>query len=114
MKIYIAGKMRGEKCFGFERFFYWAHVWRLAGWEPLNPAEVDCEKMLKGWTYSSDQYEDVLAYDLKLIEEQADAVFMMSNWQESEGATREHTKAVELGIEIKYEDNPYRTLQAEL
>ena len=103
VKIYISGKMTGEHCFNFERFFYWAHKLRLAGHEPINPAEHDCLKMLDGWHYTPDQWDELIAYDLKLIEEQADAIFMLEGWHNSRGAFIEFNAAVEKGIEIKYE-----------
>jgi len=101
--IYIAGAMTGKECFNFESFFYWARVWRNRGWNVINPAQIDCEKMLSGWVYSPDQYNEVLAHDLHLIETEADAIFMMIGWGDSNGATMEFNKAEELGILIKYE-----------
>jgi len=104
MKIYIAGKMGGEHCFNFERFFYWAHVLRLRGHTPLNPAEHDCMKWLEdGWLFTPDQYEDIIQYDLNLIRDEADAIFMLDGWYESPGARREFVEATKLGIEIMYE-----------
>lgn len=101
--IYISGRMTGEHCFNFERFFYHAHRFRLDGWNPLNPAEHDCMKMFDGWQYSEDQYEAVIQYDLELIKDKADAIFMLDGWRRSKGARRELYVAMEKGIEIIYE-----------
>lgn len=107
--IYIAGKMRGEKCFNFEKFFYWAHVFRNKGWNPLNPAEHDClgwinEKVVPDYSSNDEAYNEIIEFDLDWIEKEADVIFMMSGWEESPGAAKEHHKAKELGIEILYED----------
>ena len=104
IKIYIAGKMRGEPCYNFERFFYHAHRLRLQGFDPINPAEHDVLKMFDGWRYTDDQYESVIEYDLELIRNKADAIFMMDGWRESPGAKREYQCAQEKGIPIMYEE----------
>ena len=101
--IYISGKMSGVKCFNFKRFFYHQVLLENEGWHVINPAEHDCLKMLDGWHYTPDQWDELIAYDLKLIEEQADAIFMLEGWHDSQGAFMEFNAAVEKGIEIKYE-----------
>ena len=102
-KIYIAGKMSGEHCFNFERFFYWAHLLRGRNWEPINPAEIDCLKMLKGWRYRKWKYNSILRQDLRLIREEAHAIFMLKGWENSPGACQEYELARDLDLMIIYE-----------
>ena len=102
MKIYVAGKMRGLPCYNFEEFFYWARVLRKEGHEIVNPAEVDCVKMLDGWQYSDDKYPEILFADLGFIKE-CDAVFMLDSWEQSMGARAEYAFAVALGKTVMLE-----------
>ena len=105
MTIYIAGKMRGEECFNFERFFWWARTLKRRGYDVFNPAQHDCERWLNdGWIYTEDQYEEVLAFDFEMIEK-SDIVFMMKGWESSPGAIRERSYALELGKQIWYEED---------
>ena len=102
--IYIAGPMRGYECYNFEAFFYWAYLLKKAGCRVLNPAQKDVEKMLGGWVYTDDMWQEVIDEDLAWIERDADAIFLMKGWTESKGACLEHQKAVELGLEIFMEE----------
>jgi hypothetical protein len=100
-KVYIAGPMRGHALFNFQKFFYWAEVLEQSGYEVLNPAAFDVDRMMKdGWQFDEDNYEEVLEFDLKVIEEAADALFMLKGWGRSEGAGREYARASELGLAI--------------
>ncbi len=102
MKIYVAGKMRGEEAFNFERFFYWAHVLKQDGHTVINPAQIDVEKFLKGWQWDDSQYTEVLLEDLRLITT-VDAIFLLKGWQDSPGAVAEVTFANALGKKIMEE-----------
>ena len=46
-------------------------------------------------------YEDWLEADLEMIR-RCDAIFMLKDWRESNGAKREHALAIEIGIPIYY------------
>jgi hypothetical protein len=98
--VYIAGPMTilKEKCYNFEQFFYWAAVLRASGYIPINPAEMDCERMLAGHVYKTEEYEKILALDFAAIENKADAIFNLEGWEKSPGAVRENEKAEEKGI----------------
>lgn len=96
--IYIAGPMRGHRCFNFSKFFHYEELFRRSGYKVINPAALDVARMMNGWRYDEDKYEEVLTFDLAVIEHCADALFLMEGWEESEGATREKNKAEELGI----------------
>jgi len=101
--IYISGPMTGLPCFNFMEFFYWEKVWTDRGWTVVNPARVDCEKMLRGWVYTEEQYREILDEDLRLIREECDAIFMMNGWVGSDGANEEYAEAVNYNKEILFE-----------
>lgn len=104
--IYIAGKMRGEHCFNFKNFFFWQVMLENGGYKVLNPAEHDCMKWInEGWIFDESQYEEVLAYDFELIENQADALFVLEGWLDSEGAKREIEHAKECGKPVYYQED---------
>ena len=103
--VYIAGPMRGIRCFNFARFFYWQVVLEKSGYKVINPAELDCLRWIeKGWMFTEDQYDEILDLDCKMIQESADCVFVLSGWQTSEGANREIRTAKDKGIMVAYED----------
>jgi hypothetical protein len=102
--VYVCGPMTGIHCYNFPQFFYWATVLELSGYKALNPAEIDLVKMFEGWRYSEDQWEEVLAADLELIQNDAQALFVLKGWQDSKGANLEIDKAKELGLAIFFEE----------
>lgn len=112
--VYICGPMTGLKCFNFKEFFYWQGVLELEGYRVLNPAEHDLEKMFDGWRYSEDQYEEVLQYDLNLIEQEADCLFVLKGWKSSSGAGREIKLATDLGLPILLQEDCTVTTKREL
>ena len=98
-KIYIAGPMRGCSLFNFQKFFFFAEWLEYSGYEVLNPAAADVERMFKsGWQFDESNYEEVLAFDLAWITAQADALFLLDGWEHSEGAKREKALAENLGL----------------
>lgn len=66
---------------------------RAMGYDPINP----CDHMPEGWTYV--QY---LTYDLHLLLN-CSAVYALSNWKESKGATIEVNLALALGKKVIYQ-----------
>jgi hypothetical protein len=111
--IYIAGPMRGFKDFNFPSFDRQAKVLLIQGWEVINPAEMDREN---GEPPSDPMeynplvnYEDrefmrkVLKRDIMEICENCTAIYMMSGWEKSKGATAEWSVAKALGLSIYYE-----------
>lgn len=105
--VYIAGPMRHHKCFNFPQFFYWQVKFEKSGYKVINPAELDCERWIEdGWIFTDDKYEEVLGEDCRLIREEADILFVLTGWEESEGANKEIEEAKKKGITIAYEDCP--------
>jgi hypothetical protein len=102
--IYVSGKMTGVHCFNFKNFFYWQVVLERSGYRVINPAEIDCLRMLnEGWVYSPDKWEEIIAEDCELIKSKADAVFVMDGYITSEGAHKEIAAAIESGKMVFYE-----------
>lgn len=98
MKIYISGKMRGlpeeESRIKFEA----ARQYLIElGHDVVNPWDSEKEKEAQCL-----EWEDYILYDLKIIKG-CDALFMLDNWQDSDGAKCEHAFASGMGIEILYE-----------
>lgn len=93
MRIYISGPMAGIE--GYEKNFKTAEVkMKEAGYEVVNPAEIDGEGMTR---------EELLALDLWMLEE-CDAIYMLKGWQQSCGANREYGFALGSGIGVLRED----------
>jgi len=60
--------------------------------------------MFNGWVFSEEKYREVLDLDKAMIRKSADFLFMLSGWEESQGANEEHELAVELGLPVYYEE----------
>jgi hypothetical protein len=104
---YIAGPM-SPSSFGLEETppgWDWNHpmfhriaaVYREAGHEVINPAEVDAEAGDAG-EHAWDFY---LRRDIKILAD-CDHIVMLPGWINSKGARLEHHIAEELGMEITY------------
>lgn len=98
MKIYISGKMRGLPEEESRMKFEAARQYLIElGHDVVNPwdSEKDKEEQCLEW-------EDYILYDLRIIKH-CDALFMLDNWQDSDGAKCEHAFARGRGMEILYE-----------
>ena len=103
--IYISGPMTGIECFNFPQFFYWQVKLEKSGYHVLNPAMMDCMKMLHdGWKYEPCMWDDIIEEDCKIIAEEADALFVLNGWRDSCGALREIETAKVHGIPVYYEE----------
>lgn len=99
MKVYISGKMRGLPEEESRRKFKEAQLYLKAlGSEVINPwdDEDDKKRRCKDWG-------DFILYDLGILKT-CDAIYMLDNWQESNGAKCEHAFASGMDMEIFYED----------
>ena len=86
MIVYLAGKMTGESDLGREKFGKAAQLLKAVGYTVLNPAVLPVG-MPK---------EKYMPICLAMID-QADIVYFMDDWQESEGATFENMYAMYQG-----------------
>jgi hypothetical protein len=100
MKIYISGKMAGMSEKESRNLFLRASkLIESVNHNPINPWVVNDK--LQGASY-----EDKMKEDLRIIKEEADAIFMLKNWNMSLGAQREYDEAIIKGIPIYYESDP--------
>ena len=103
-RIYVAGKMRGEPIFNYKNFFHAQVELEKLGYKVINPAAIDCARMLFGdWKFTDDKYEEVISMDLRIVRDHADAVFMLKGWPCSPGAVREIKQAAESGKKVYYQ-----------
>jgi hypothetical protein len=89
MKLYIAGPMTGIPEFNFPAFHATAKAWRDAGWDVINPAEMD-------GGYSGGEWLDYLARDLPVLM-RCQAICLLPGWEHSRGARLEMMVAGYLG-----------------
>ena len=92
MVIYIAGRMRGLEDFGQSKFMAAEERLKNQGYTVLNPARLP----------PTMPYERCMPICLAMLE-QADAIFLLDNWESSEGARLEHAYAQFQQKEIMFE-----------
>ena len=94
MRIYIAGKITGLPIREYQERFMKAHF-KLGqmGHVPINPIYLSVYGL---------PYEAYMEID-KILLSTCDAIYMLSNWEDSPGAFREMEYANDLGLEILYE-----------
>lgn len=92
-KIYISGKMKGLD--NFKELFYAAEKeYRNKGYNVINPVRIE---------HISKEWEDMILQDLYILNS-CDAILMLNNWKDSNGAQVEHYFAKGKNIEIIYQD----------
>lgn len=92
-RVYISGRISGNKYYKSE--FGEAEKRILnAGYKAENPAKLDLGE--------SATWCDYMKQDLKTLCD-CDAIYMLSAWQRSKGATLEHRVAESLGLTVIYE-----------
>ena len=104
MKIYISGKMRGLPEEESRKLFKAAENYLIElGHDVINPWDSEGKK-----NEQCNDWDDYILYDLQILKT-CDAIFMLSNWQDSDGAKCEHAFARGRGMEIIYEEQPEKT-----
>lgn len=78
MVVYIAGRMRGLEDFGYAKFMAAEKELISEGYTVLNPARLPPDMPI----------ERCMPICLAMLE-QADGIYVLNNWMESEGATLE-------------------------
>ena len=91
MKIYLSGPMTGIPEFNYPAFHATAAKLRAAGYEVVNPAEVNPDSSLS--------WQQCLREDIKHLCD-CEALALMPGWQNSQGAHLEMHIAHRLGIKI--------------
>ena len=100
--IYIAGKYRSETINGvFENIMHSRReglkLWH-EGWAVISP---HCNSMFMDGDNDASLF---LEGDAEILR-RCDAIYMLSGWQESEGASFEHRIATQMGKEVYYEES---------
>ena len=102
-RIYIAGRMSGMPNNGYDQFNRKAAQLRAAGWEVLNPAEMDLTAGLSDdREFTREDYMQAARRDLSAIKG-CQAIYMMDDYEQSPGACWEWAYAKELCLTIYYE-----------
>lgn len=91
MKVYLSGPMTGIPEFNYPAFHATAAKLRDAGYEVVNPAEVNPDSSLS--------WQQCLREDIKHLCD-CEALALMPGWQNSQGAHLEMHIAHRLGIKI--------------
>lgn len=94
MKVYIAGKVTGEKIGDvFVKFAAASYQFQRKGHEVVNPLRI---------TSQSWSWEKCMKVCINALTG-CDAIFMLKDWKESKGAKFEHQTAEVCGIKIIYQ-----------
>lgn len=98
MRVYIAGKITGLDPAEAERLFAEAETAiEKAGHTPLNPLKLVDQAPGR-------HYNEYLADALNILLKQAEAVWFLVNWQNSNGALIEQRIALQLDIPRYYQE----------
>lgn len=96
MKIYISGKITGlPREDAISRFSDAESFLQMLNFTVINP--------INNGLNGAESWLKHMVRDIELLE-QCDAIFMLSNWQESRGAKIEYDLAVGAGLPIMFED----------
>lgn len=97
-KIYISGQISGLTTEEYTSLFNdAAQQLRAQGYDVINP--------LNNGVSPSEEWREQMKADIRLLLE-CDAIFMLSNWELSTGATLERDIAKSLGLRVEYERPP--------
>lgn len=99
-RIYIAGPMSGIPEYNFPAFHAATKAWRDAGWEVVNPAELD--ETIDGFDAKKDtalSHEHYMRRDIPEVAK-CDAVALLPGWENSRGANNEITVANMCGLKF--------------
>lgn len=97
-KIYVAGPMRGKPELNFPAFNAAAEGLREIGWDVVNPVDINPDPKA--------EWRDCMNKDIvELVH--CDAIYMLVGWENSKGASLEHHIAVELGLDLYYEEDDF-------
>ncbi|AET90664.1 hypothetical protein BYI23_B000570 [Burkholderia sp. YI23] len=91
MKIYVAGPMSGYPELNFPAFHAEAARLRAMGFEIVNPAEIDVGPNPDWLTAMRADIRELVT---------CDGIALLPGWEQSRGATVEHTLARGLGLRI--------------
>lgn len=90
-RIYLAGPMSGLPELNFPAFHAAAAQLRAAGWDVVNPAEINADP--------NAEWAACMRADIRELVT-CEAIALLPGWINSRGATLEHHIAHQLGMEI--------------
>ena len=94
-KVYISGRISGIVKDAPELFQTAEDLLTMKGYDVVNPMKLP-HKHAQTW-------EDYMREDIAALC-QCNAIYMLKNWSDSRGATIERTIAIQLGLDIIYEE----------
>jgi hypothetical protein len=95
MRWYIAGPMTGYSEWNFPAFNKAADHLTKLGHTAVNPVDINPD--------TTTPWIECMKADLRALID-CDAIYMLSGWNKSKGATLEYVVATGLGLEVFYED----------
>lgn len=96
--IYISGKITGlPEQQARDNFAYAEQLLRREGWEVINPFDIDLKEKEKTWA-------NFMLADIEALIP-CDAIFMLKDWMDSNGAYIEHAFARAMEKEIYYQSS---------
>lgn len=108
-KIYISGAMSGIMRHHYKpKFDIAANYLQTLGYDVVNPVTLDEQRdniINNPHMTEEEKWHMMIEDDLKIIESECNGIYMLDDWRYSKGALIEHNKALELGLEIMYEEN---------
>jgi hypothetical protein len=99
-RVYIAGPMTGVRLSNFPAFHAAAARLRAAGWEVVNPAELDGPDH-EHRPLSRGEYMSLRRRDTREMLT-CDSIYLLPGWQLSPGATDERKVAMMHDLEVFY------------
>ncbi|MCI8371286.1 MAG: DUF4406 domain-containing protein [Lachnospiraceae bacterium] len=100
MKVYISGPITGTNDY-MERFGKAQDYLEDNGWSVVNPALVNSNLP------KDTSYEEYMKMSFVMLD-MCEAVYFLKGWEDSPGASREHTYAQEKGKKLIFEDEKKR------
>lgn len=112
-RVYLAGRMRGERWYNFAEFDKSRDKLIGYGWDVVSPADIDRAHGFDPFRLPADfdwetlpaglDLDEIMLRDLDALET-CDAIYMLSGWEKSSGANQELAHANRLGMRVFYQD----------
>ena len=102
IKIYIAGPMSGHPNLNWDAFDEKEKQLTAAGFDVVNPAQMDREIGLDPTNIGEYDYEEAARRDIEVLST-CDAIYLMSGFQYSKGACWERALAKQWNLKRYYE-----------
>jgi hypothetical protein len=97
LKVYIAGPMTGLPEFNHPAFNTATALWRKAGWDVINPVELDDTTHKPHHVYLRKDIQELM---------RCDAIAILPNWESSPGASAEVAAAKACNIPLFNANHP--------